>query len=349
MFNPGQMAIHAANAKADSMLAPLLSKDDYDDDISMHEEDTVASDSQYAAKQSVMEKLKTALVYFVLIIGAGASVSAFVSAPHALVFVAGGLCVAHSPYSAYKEHMMSKIKNLRSMNNKMRELAVRLEGEVDMLSNQIDHLEPEVRRGLAIEKELNIVAQGQRVNVDHLVDLVKQNQSILDQMRDNLRQRIVQDIIKIVLKCDKKNTGRLDKDEAQLLALRIRIQLQEYGVEFDEHKFLHVLSSKPTVPRVIGIVQKLIPKYERKKLDRERSNKFTEKVGVKVDDDDDDDDESDNEDYDMFFMSSNIESLSGSLVGLKSSCVFVEDDLISLNATSTPPGKRSCRKSLLLR
>jgi len=164
-----------------------------------------------------------------------------------------------------------------------------------------------------------------------------------------LRQRIVQDIIKIVLKCDKKNTGRLDKDEAQLLALRIRIQLQEYGVEFDEHKFLHVLSSKPTVPRVIGIVQKLIPKYERKKLDRERSNKFTEKVGVKVDDDDDDDDESDNEDYDMFFMSSNIESLSGSLVGLKSSCVFVEDDLISLNATSTPPGKRSCRKSLLLR
>lgn len=72
MFNPGQMAIHAANAKADSMLAPLLSKDDYDDGTSMHEEDTVASDSQYAAKQSVMEKLKSALVYFVLIIGAGA-------------------------------------------------------------------------------------------------------------------------------------------------------------------------------------------------------------------------------------------------------------------------------------
>ncbi len=72
MVNAGRMAIHAANAKAGSMLAPLLSKDDYDDDNSMQDEDTAVSESEYAAKKSVMEKLKTAFVYFVLITGAGA-------------------------------------------------------------------------------------------------------------------------------------------------------------------------------------------------------------------------------------------------------------------------------------
>ena len=52
------------------------------------------------------------------------------------------------------------------------------------------------------------IASEQQVNVDKLVDLVKENEMILDQMQDNLRQRIVQDVMKIVVMCDTNNDGK---------------------------------------------------------------------------------------------------------------------------------------------
>ena len=50
------------------------------------------------------------------------------------------------PYSAYKEHALSKIPTLRSLNNALREDANRLSNEVDTLSEEIDLLEPEADR-----------------------------------------------------------------------------------------------------------------------------------------------------------------------------------------------------------
>ena len=79
-------------------------------------------------------------------------------------------------------------------------------------------------------------------------------------LQDNLRSRIVQDIITIVVKSDKDNDQTIDKSEAKTLALRIRLSLQEYGVQFDSDKFLKAIGNNPSVPGVIAIVQKLLPK-----------------------------------------------------------------------------------------
>ena len=63
-------------------------------------------------------------------------------------------------------------------------------------------------RAKVVEEELREIASEQQVNVDKLVDLVKENEMILDQMQDNLRQRIVQDVMKIVVMCDTNNDGK---------------------------------------------------------------------------------------------------------------------------------------------
>ena len=55
-------------------------------------------------------------------------------------------------------------------------------------------------------------------------------------LQENLRQRIGQDILSIVMKSDRDNDNRIDRKEAKTLALRIRIALQEYGVDFDSEK-----------------------------------------------------------------------------------------------------------------
>jgi len=116
------------------------------------------------------------------------------------------------------------------------------------------------------------------------VELVKENDIILDQMRDNVRQRIVQDIVKIVVMSDKNNDGQFCKVETKMLILKISLQLQEYGVEFDEHKFYRAMRKDPSVTRTLAIVKRLIPS-----LNEDESSEDSE-----VDEDDDV--------FDMFHM-----------------------------------------------
>ena len=131
-------------------------------------------------------------------------------------------------------------------------------------------------RAAAVEEQLQKIADEQKINVNQLVALVKENESILIKMRvrvehssrgsclimhnsalnllvllqDNLRQKIVQDVITIVVKSDKNNDQSIDRVEAKILALQIRLALQEYGVEFISEKFVLAIRQNPLVSGV---------------------------------------------------------------------------------------------------
>lgn len=300
-----KMAAKAASKKAEGMLAPLLSDDESSTGSADSDADSNASSTVSVVKQSPMQKLKSLVVYVGLGGGVAASAAAMVLAPMVMIFVMGGVCIANVPYAVFKERQMGKIPSLRSMNNKMREDANNLADAVDDLSGEIDLLEPEADRAAAVEEELRGIADKQQVNVDKLVELVKENEIILAKMRDNLRQRIVQDIITIVVKSDKDNDQTIDKQEAKTLALRIRLSLQEYGVEFDSEKFLKAIGSNATVQSVIGIVQKLLPAPKQEGDDDDSDY-----------DSDEDSDASPDEMYDMFHMAE--DETKASVVGARS-------------------------------
>lgn len=76
------------------------------------------------------------------------------------------------------------------------------------------------------------------------------------------------------------------------MALKIRIKLQEYGVDFDEQRFYHVMNVNPTIPRIIAIVQKLTPSID--SVDGGRSTE-DEEVG------DEDEEDHANDDIDGMF------------------------------------------------
>ena len=229
----------------------------------------------------------------VLLGGVAASAAAMIPgalllSPAIIVYVMGAITVVNVPYAAFKEVRMAKIPTIRALNKDLRNEAHRLEGEVDTLSQEIDAIAPEAERASAVEEELREIADRQQFNVDKLIDLVNENEEILDQMRENLRSKIVQDIIHIVIKSDVNNDQKFCKVESKMLALKIRIQLQEYGVEFDEMKFYKVMNENPTVPRVIKIVQKLVPAVG-----------DDESAASSESEEDEDDD-----DYDMFRLTS---------------------------------------------
>jgi len=287
-------------------MSPLL---DSDDDTSVGSDDSDASSEEETVKRSPMEKLKSLVVNSGLGGSAALSVGAMVLSPSIAVFAMGGLCVANVPYAAVKEHKIAKIPSLRSMNNKLRESANALGEQVDVLAEEIDLLGPEADRAAAVEQELKNIAEKQNINVTKLVELVKENGEILALMRDNLRQRVVQDIIAIVTRSDTNNDDSIDRSEAKTLALRIRISLQEYGVVFDTQKFLKAIGDEPTVTKVIGMIQKLFPAQKEKKDDDSDS-----------DSDEDSDDDMDDEVYDMFYMAEEGEGAGGvSLMGDKNS------------------------------
>ncbi len=249
-------------------------------------------------------------VNIVLLGGVAASVAAMIPgalvlAPSIIVYVMGAITVANVPYAAFKEVRMAKIPTIRALNQDLRNEAHRLEGEVDTLSKEIDAIAPEAERASAVEEELREIADRQQFNVDKLIDLVNENEETLDQMRENLRSKICQDIIHIVIKSDVNNDQKFCKVESKMLALKIRIQLQEYGVEFDEMKFYKVMNQNPTVSRVIAIVQKLIPDVAGDDASAASSD---------IDEDEDDDD------YDMFRLTSDKSvRMTGSLQGVPES------------------------------
>merc|ERR1719203_1435909 len=118
------------------------------------------------------------------------------------VFVMGAVGIAQVPYAAYKEQRIIKIPALRSLNNMLREDAGDLEEAVDGLEADIDELQPQVERAEDMEEELREISRRQGRNADALMDLVKENEQIILEMKDNLRQRIVQDVLGLVIKSD---------------------------------------------------------------------------------------------------------------------------------------------------
>lgn len=81
-------------------------------------------------------------------------------------------------------------------------------------------------------------------------------------LQDNLRHKVIQDVIRITVTSDRHNTQRIDRVEAKLLALKICVQLESYAITFDEDKFLQAVALNPTLWGVIMTVRKLIPMDE---------------------------------------------------------------------------------------
>jgi hypothetical protein len=110
-------------------------------------------------------------------------------------------------------------------------------------------------RAAAIEQELRGIAETQQYNVDKvspavlsiriqvpifasntlsmiqmnykLVNLVKENAEILQKMKDNLKKRILQGVIKIVVGSDRDRDGdnSISRKELKILCLKIRFQV----------------------------------------------------------------------------------------------------------------------------
>lgn len=282
-----------SNAKVGPSFAdetPLLSKDggatvatsvNSDDREQGSVEGIVAAG--VVAKPTASQMMKSMTALLISAAGMAAAICSFIFAPAIIVYVAGSLCILNFPMVSYKERKILILPSQKKTVAALEDMVEFLKSESGSLEKDIEYMSGYAARFGDVEQELQEVTRAQGSNVDKVIELVRLNEETMDLMKENLRQKVVQDVIGIIMK-NGSLSKRIDRVEAKLLALKISVKLEAYGVTFDEDKFLQAVALDSTPWGVVGTVKKLLPPNDEQ----------TDDVSIASDMDDI---------FDMFYMS----------------------------------------------
>ncbi|KAL3817294.1 hypothetical protein ACHAXA_003215 [Cyclostephanos tholiformis] len=200
--------------------------------------------------------------------------------------VACATCLMTSTLVWRSEVRLSHAVSLRYGVRGLRCLAKRLTDELKILAKEKEALIAEVGRleqsRIILEQ---IVKDRNDGNVDELVKRVRENQAILRKMKENIRQSVLQDVVKLVLHSDVDRDGYISKRESDVLVKRLLISMEAYGIVFDTQKFHHAVGLNPSIYGVLAIVRRLLPDENNKpssfySLDSIDSDPEHDKVGL---------------------------------------------------------------------
>lgn len=254
---------------ADDFISPLLPSKETEGgtvatSVNSDEQREYGSTDIVSIKPTVGQVFKSLVAILVAVGGAAASISSFilVPTPAIMVYVAGGICLMNLPIVIYKERKILFLPSRQKEVDQLQASVKQLESECDILEDEIEYLLGHASHFTDIEQELLELANAQGYNIDELMDLIRLNEETMDLLRENLRQKVIEDMIGIVIRSDKQPNQIIDRVEAKLLALKITVKLEAYGIIFDEEKFLQAVALHPTMMGVAGTVRKLLPPDE---------------------------------------------------------------------------------------
>ena len=128
--------------------------------------------------------------------------------------------------------------------------------QVKSLREETHYLMQRATRCEAAEIQLREVAESDGYSADELLQMVKNNEKTLDFLRAHKRERVTEEVVRIVLK---DGSPIINEATAKSLAREICEKLEEMDVLFDEDKFIQTLASNPTLVGAISAVKKLLP------------------------------------------------------------------------------------------
>lgn len=183
--------------------------------------------------------------------GMAASLSAIVAFPGAAVILMGGICAINSPTVAAKHLSISKSGGLRTAVSSIRGDIKFLKREVDFVEQAVNDLEIETNQLKSVEEKLQAIAWKQGTNVEELVELVNENESILKIMKANLKETFVAAMAAVVIRSDKDGDMKIDVKELPLLSMRLQINLESYGIKLDTRKFEDMIRENNDISNVL--------------------------------------------------------------------------------------------------
>mmetsp|Transcript_19934 Transcript_19934/g.43336 ORF Transcript_19934/g.43336 Transcript_19934/m.43336 type:complete len:418 (-) Transcript_19934:174-1427(-) len=232
----------------------INSDDDDSSSSSSGRESTISvkSDNRILVEEmSQSDKLSTVGAALMAVAGMAASVAAMVAVPGGAVIVMGLICLVNSPVVGSKQLTIVKSTGIRGSVNAIRDEIKFLKTEVDFVEKSVNDLEAEVNALRGVEESLAEIAQQQNTNVEQLVNIVNENQSILNEMKTNLKQTFVAAVASIVIQSDVDGNMKIDLKELAILTLRLQAHLEPLGLELDTHKFEAMIKEDNDISTVL--------------------------------------------------------------------------------------------------
>lgn len=124
----------------------------------------------------------------------------------------------------------------------------------DSLTRNISDLKFSVHRLKEVEEKLSKVAYSS--NVDRLVEIVKETKQVNREIKENIKAKVVQDILSSVLRTDR-NADLSIGNAGELKQLMTRLKNMP-GFQFHEDRFLQILGAPTEKPIRIGKIMELI-------------------------------------------------------------------------------------------
>ncbi|KAL7548589.1 hypothetical protein ACHAWF_011868 [Thalassiosira exigua] len=175
------------------------------------------------------------------------------------VYIMGGICLFNAFMVIKNEKtILFTFPTSRSVIIELMETKKWLEIEAASLTEEVEDMQRIAISREQAEVKLKAICESQSSNVTELVQLVRRNEEILASIRENLQHQVVEDVVRII--CNGlDNSQSIDGDTAKLLANEIQEKVNEYGIVFDEKKFLQALAMNSTHLGVISTVKRLLP------------------------------------------------------------------------------------------
>jgi len=203
--------------------------------------------------EKTMSEKGTALIATVAV---GTSVAAMAVVGTPVVIVAGILSSAVGPYVYWQQSQLADIQALKETHEAMTREVDHLGSENDRLEGVVKELSETVTKLEDVEAALDVLTNAQGESVDEFRKQVEENKKVLKKMEKNLKGNVLQNMLSVIVRCDK--DGDFTIDEAEMDDLIDRIG-NINGITLYEDRFRKVIKeSGGSLKSVMGVVRSLL-------------------------------------------------------------------------------------------
>lgn len=202
-----------------------------------------------------VEKVGMTTLDAVALAAVGTSIATLVLTVGTVVSLASYMTMGFGPFAAFQKRKLKGLGGFRGEHNALRDKVNDLHQENDRLGGNIDRLEKNVSKIEEVEKDLAKLADTS--NVNRLVKLVKEQGEVTRQMKENLKARVVHDVMDVIIRCDHDRDFMIGPREMKMLILRLN---HVGGVDFKEDKFRALLGKKKkyTLANIMELMRNLL-------------------------------------------------------------------------------------------
>lgn len=162
-----------------------------------------------------------------------ALVSLQLTPPSWLMALQSACTIISGPYLAHQHRELLKLGTLRSAQNSLRNQINSLQIQNERLHRHLLRLDGSVQELEDVERELNRIV-GDKSNTQRMVNVIKKQERIHQEMKKNLQSKVLQSILGVVVKSDSNRDFAINPAELELLIVRLKMM---DGVVLDETKF----------------------------------------------------------------------------------------------------------------